>query len=56
VDYVFLYCPGSCGTHSIDQAGLELNDLPVFVSQVLGLKACTTISGQSYLLFKALTI
>jgi hypothetical protein len=32
-------CPG---THSVDQAGLELRNPPAFASQVLGLKACTT--------------
>jgi hypothetical protein len=30
-----LDCPG---THSVDQAGLELKDSPAFASQVLGLK------------------
>jgi hypothetical protein len=39
----FLLCsPGYPGTHSVDQAGLELRDPPAFASQVLGLKACTT--------------
>ena len=38
----FLCSPGCPGTHSIDQAGLELRNLPVSASQVLGLKACTT--------------
>ena len=28
--------------HSIDQAGLELRNLPAFASHVLGLKACAT--------------
>jgi hypothetical protein len=32
-------CPG---THSVDQAGLELRNLPASASQVLGLKVCTT--------------
>jgi hypothetical protein len=32
-------CPG---THSVDQAGLELRNPPASASQVLGLKACTT--------------
>ena len=32
-------CPG---THSIDQAGLELRNSPASASQVLGLKACAT--------------
>jgi hypothetical protein len=30
------------GTHSVDQAGLELRNLLASASQVLGLKACTT--------------
>jgi hypothetical protein len=34
-------CPG---THSEDQAGLELRNPPASVSQVLRLKACTTTS------------
>jgi hypothetical protein len=34
-----LGCPG---THSADQAGLELRNTPVSASQVLGLKACAT--------------
>jgi hypothetical protein len=37
-------CPG---THSIDQAGLKLRNLPVFASQVLGLKACAITARQS---------
>jgi hypothetical protein len=32
-------CPG---TYSVDQAGLELRNLPASASQVLGLKACAT--------------
>ena len=35
---------GCLGTHSIDQAGLELEDVPVSASGVLGLKACATTS------------
>ena len=34
-------CPG---THSVDQAGLRLKDLPASVSRALGLKACATRS------------
>ena len=37
-DRVTLCSPGSPGTHSVDQGGLEL---PASASQVLGLKACT---------------
>jgi hypothetical protein len=38
-----LYSPGCPGTHSVDQAGLELRNSPASASQVLGLKSCTTI-------------
>jgi hypothetical protein len=41
-DRVSLCSPGCPGTHSVDQAGLELRDPPVSASQVLGLQACTT--------------
>jgi hypothetical protein len=41
-DRVSLCSPGCPGTHSIDQAGLELRNPPASASQVLGLKACTT--------------
>jgi hypothetical protein len=44
-DRVSLYSPGYPGTHSADQAGLELRNPPVSASQVLGLKACTTTPG-----------
>jgi hypothetical protein len=39
---VSLCSPGCPGTHSVDQAGLELRNLPVSASQVLGLKAGDT--------------
>jgi hypothetical protein len=39
----FLRSPGHSGTHFVDQAGLELRNLPAF--RVLGLKACTTMPG-----------
>jgi hypothetical protein len=40
-------CSSDCpGTHYVDQAGLELRSLPASASQVLGLKACATTSGQ----------
>jgi hypothetical protein len=35
--------------HSVDQAGLELRNLPASASQVLGLKACATTPGKNYL-------
>jgi hypothetical protein len=40
-------CSSGCpGTHSVDQAGLELRNLPASAaSEVLGLKACTTMPG-----------
>jgi hypothetical protein len=41
-DRVSLYSPGCPGTHSVDQAGLELRNPPVSASQVLGLKAYNT--------------
>jgi hypothetical protein len=41
-DRVSLYSPGCPGTHSVDQAGLKLRNLPASASQVLGLKACAT--------------
>jgi hypothetical protein len=39
-DRVSLCSPGCPGTHSVDQAGLELRNLPASASRVLGLKAC----------------
>jgi hypothetical protein len=44
-DRVSLCSPGCPGTHSVDQAGLELRNLPVSASRVLGLKACATTPG-----------
>ena len=41
-DRVSLYGPGCPGTHFVDQAGLELRNLPASASQVLGLKVCAT--------------
>jgi hypothetical protein len=41
-DRVSLCSPGCPGTHSVDQAGLELRNPPVSASQVLGLKVCAT--------------
>jgi hypothetical protein len=32
----------SPGTHSVDQAGLKLRNLPATISQVLALKVCIT--------------
>jgi hypothetical protein len=41
-DRFSLCSPGCPGTHSVDQAGLELRNPPASVSQVLELKACAT--------------
>jgi hypothetical protein len=41
-DRVSLCSPGCPGTHSVDQAGLELRNPPALASQVLGLKVCIT--------------
>jgi hypothetical protein len=38
-DRVSLCSPGCPGTHSVDQVGLKLRNLPASASQVLGLKA-----------------
>ena len=46
-DRVSLYSPGCPGAHSVDQAGLELRNLPASASQVLGLKACITAARQA---------
>jgi hypothetical protein len=42
-DRVSLCNPGCPGTHAVDQAGLELRNLPASASQVLGLKECATM-------------
>jgi hypothetical protein len=39
---VSLCSPDYPGTHSVDQASLELRNLPASAFQVLGLKACVT--------------
>ena len=41
-DRFSLCSPGCPGTHSVDQVGLKLRNPPASVSQVLGLKLCTT--------------
>ena len=46
-DQVSLYTPGCPGTQSVDQASLQLRNLPASDSQVLRLKACTT-TAQSF--------
>jgi hypothetical protein len=45
-DRVSLYSPGCPGTHSVDQAGLELRNPPASASQVLGLKVCAATARQ----------
>jgi hypothetical protein len=49
-DRVSLCSSGYPGTHSVDQAGLELRNLPASASQVLGLKACAT-TAQLYITY-----
>jgi hypothetical protein len=44
----FLCSPGCPGTHSVDQAGLELRNPPASASQVLGLKACATTARLNF--------
>ena len=44
-DRVSLCSPSCPGTHSVDQAGLELRNPPASASQVLGLKACAITPG-----------
>ncbi|EDL00549.1 mCG1042648, partial [Mus musculus] len=41
-DRVSLCSPGCPGTHLVDQAVLNLRNLPASASRVLGLKACAT--------------
>jgi hypothetical protein len=54
-DRVSLCSPGCPGTHSVDQAGLELRNPPASAFQVLGLKACAT-TAQPVLCFYAETL
>jgi hypothetical protein len=46
-DRVSLYSPGCPGTHSVDQVGLKLRNLPASASRVLGLKVCATTPGSA---------
>jgi hypothetical protein len=55
-DRVSLCNPGCLGTHSVDQAGLELRNPPASASQVLGLKACATIAWLSFFFFLIIII
>jgi hypothetical protein len=54
-DRVSLCSPGCPGTHLVDQAGLELRNPPASASQVLGLKAWATTSGNNDFLEKQTT-
>jgi hypothetical protein len=49
-DRVSLYSSGCPGTHSVDQAVLELRNPPTSASQVLGLKVWATTPGYCSLL------
>jgi hypothetical protein len=44
-DRISLYSPGCPRTYFVDQAGLELRNLPASASQMLGLKVCGTTPG-----------
>ena len=41
----FFILPGCPGTHSVDQAGLKLRNLPASAFQLLRLKGCATMPG-----------
>jgi hypothetical protein len=47
-DRVSLCSPDCPGTHFVDQAGLELRNLPASMSQVLGLKARATTTRHGF--------
>jgi hypothetical protein len=55
-DRVSLYSPGCSGTHSVDQAGLELRNPPASASQVLGLKACATTAQDLFIIICKYTV
>jgi hypothetical protein len=42
-DRVSLYSSGCPGTHFVDQAGLQLRNMPASALRVLGLKECATM-------------
>ena len=48
VDRFSLHSPDCNGTHSVDQAGLELRHPPASASRVLGSKVCATTPGLCY--------
>jgi hypothetical protein len=49
-DRFALYSPGCPGTHSVDQADLELRNPPASASQVLGFKVCSTTARPKHVL------
>jgi hypothetical protein len=51
-DRVSLCSHGCPGTHSVDQAGLELRNPPASASRELRLKVCATTPGSEKNLFK----
>jgi hypothetical protein len=51
-DRASLCSPGCPGTHSVEQAGLELRNSPASAPQVLGLKACATTAWQVMILVR----
>jgi hypothetical protein len=53
---VSLCSPGCPETHFVDQAGLELTNLPAYSSQVLGLKSCATNAQHTYELLIFVTL
>jgi hypothetical protein len=53
---VFLCSLVRPGTHSVDQAGFKLRNLPASASQVLGSKACATTPGSTRLLIIVLNV
>jgi hypothetical protein len=55
-DRVSLYSPGYPGTHSVDQAGLELRNPPASASRVLGLKACATMPAGFLFLMELISL
>jgi hypothetical protein len=55
-DRVSLYSPGCPGTHFVDQAGLEIRNLPASASRVLGLKACATTAWLCPIFLKGINL
>ncbi|GAB1295453.1 Host cell factor 2 [Apodemus speciosus] len=53
---VSLCSPDCPGTHSVDQAGLELRNPPASASQVLGLKACATTAWLLLVLYEVVMV